>query len=66
MRPDWLTVGAGEAREKNENLGTRKGNQEPALGWKEKSGLVASYKGFQEEIKRLARLEIKAFTKFLK
>lgn len=23
MSPDWFTVGAGEAREKNENLGTR-------------------------------------------
>lgn len=51
---------------KNENLGTRKGNQEPALGWKEKSGLLVPYEGFQEEMKRLARLEIKAFTKFLK
>lgn len=23
VSPDWFTVGAGEAREKNENLGTR-------------------------------------------
>lgn len=66
MRPDWFTVEAGEAGLKNEDLGTRKGNQEPALGWRAKSGLVAPYKGFQEEMKSLASLEIKAFTKFLK
>lgn len=26
VSPDWFTVGAGEAREKYENLGTRKEN----------------------------------------
>lgn len=52
VSPDCFTVGAGEAREKNENLGTRKGSQEPSLGWKEKSGFIVPYNGFQEEIKK--------------
>ena len=62
MRPDWLTAGAGEARAKNENLGTRN------LPWagEQNQAWFAPYKGFREEMKRLARLEIKAFTKFLK
>lgn len=62
MRPDWFTVEAGEAGPKNENLGTRN------LPWagEQNQAWFAPYKGFQEEMKSLASLEIKAFTKFLK
>lgn len=46
-----LHVRAGEAREKNESLGTRKENQEPALGWKEKSDFIAPWNRLGEKMK---------------
>lgn len=46
-----LKVGVREAREKNETLGGKKGNKEPALGWKEKSGFPAPYNGLGEKMK---------------
>lgn len=43
-------VGAGERREKNGTLGTRKESREPAPGWKEMPGFIAPYYGSKEEM----------------
>lgn len=46
-----LHARAGEAGEKNESLGARKENQEPALGWKEKSVFIAPCNRLGEKTK---------------
>lgn len=44
-------VEAGEPREKNETLGTRKESHKPARGQKEMPSFIAPYYGSKEEMK---------------